>query len=163
MIKTKLIEGRVTMLAADLPEGASNVKVANHFDGLALTWDVETMKIGSIELPEGNWQPLGFLRDISEEKARKIASSTHFSGLRRYHKPGNILTVKEYYSTALKFIHSLIESEVQTVNPLGNKPYYSLSNYGASPDGFKKFESDIEAWLAAEAQTWKNIFLMIKM
>lgn len=68
---------KATLLVVEVPEGAHSVRVCKHIrDGIHyLLYDGGINTAYKEYLPDGNWQLIGRIPDITEEQAERIVSS----------------------------------------------------------------------------------------
>lgn len=129
ILQKQITTSKSTILViGGLPEDAENIRIDRYLryfsDGDA--W------IHGGGLPPGDWQPLGFLKDITEDVAKELVDS--FCGAASDYNTERICIVYNDYgkgatfSTALESLHSLIKSNCKLKNKYGDNPK-SLDEY----------------------------------
>ena len=158
MILTKIIStDKVEILViGGLPEEAVNVKIVKGENRNELFYwhNNATTFVRAIwdSVEDGNWQPVGFLKDISECEANRLM--------------GNETTCNNFYNgtftgidtTAKESLLSLIESEVKLKNKYGELNYDHLSGIYRSEKG----QADDYEWQAEQSDVFTNPFILIK-
>jgi hypothetical protein len=112
----------------------------------------------------GNWQPVGFLKDLNEDDAEKLVqkvsrqdSEDKYKNYReKYGVIDNWWSVS--FDTAKESLLSLIESEVKLKNKYGELNYDHLSGIYRSEKG----QADDEEWQTEQSEVFTNPFILIK-
>lgn len=150
LIKTE----KATILLLMLPEDAKYIDVRNG----VVYYDTDFKEGEFTLLPQGNWQPLGFTKEVGEEVAKEVVGRDK-RGFKYYWKDNGFVPrgFNSVFETALEAFHSLLQAnEVYLVNPYGKtKPYYDL-------DEATMYEYELEQWQQAQQNTG-NWYILKKL
>lgn len=154
MLKTKIIKtDKATLLVVELPEMVKYAVVTTfNRIGFYLPNGIISYEM----LPEGNWQLLGRLPEITEEQADQVVDEYTYN-------TGEIDGYYDYENGTqtdcpTESLNSLMyTNEVYFENPLGEKPVESEFYWG--------FLHDLEKWQEAQSKVWdkERTFLFIKV
>lgn len=157
-LKIKIIETpKALVLVVDMPTDAINAIV----DEGHLSVFHKSQHIFHHEIPQGNWQLLGKLSEITEEQWKGIVEDVEPASLGLfpdYNFKPNRLKAVSWCSSATESGLSLIESEVMLKNPLGDKEPEDIPDLGA----FTHYQRNKwKQWQAAEDQVFHNPHLFV--
>ena len=162
MILTKIITTpKVQILViGGLPEDASNPMIKLN----ALFWGEDQRTSFVRNMPNGKWQPIGFLKDLSEDEAKKLVENItrqdnenrYKNYLKKYGLRDNWWSIS--FNTAKESLLSLIESEVKLKNKYGEFPdkYNTGLSYGM------EYIGKVQEWEAEQETVFTNSFIIIK-
>lgn len=127
----------VTIAAVKVPDGAHNFDIVGSLLWFRHQEKGQLRKFSNLNIPEGNWQILGFSDQLREEQCAELF-------------PHSVLTkMHDLYRTVLdKFLEA---NGVYSKNPYGEKP--------VNKDFYWGYLSDLEQWQEAEANTGSWIIL----
>lgn len=112
---------KATILLLMLPEGASNIGTELKYlpdRTRILYWDGKNKWNSSFHI-DGNWQPLGFANEVSEEVAKEVVDNDKATGKMFT----NYLNKNWVLFTALPALHSLLQAnKVYLENLDGTEP-----------------------------------------
>lgn len=149
-----------------LPDGAGFIKVVN---GNNLSYDPNMDAAygswASITLPEGSWQLIGAVKDLTEQQAQSmIGNIPDWKALiyRNYTAPAKDYRdiVESSFDTALESFFSLMESlQVYSVNPI-EKPVFEAQFVGHMAQKDYSFLQKMKQWKEVEDRTGNWIVLI---
>lgn len=169
----KLTDGR-ELYISELPEGVYNVDIVGTSDNPILSLDHVIYGCNddgncyydAFSLPDGNWQLLGKLPDISEEQASTIVE--YFTTDEDFGKEVVFRDYleKTFHGTALESLDSLLEANgVLFENPLGEKPkQINASIGGLSHKRYEYNKKKLNDWEDAQEKVFdkERTFLFLK-
>lgn len=156
-MKTKTIStDKATLIVAELPEGSHSVRLCKHIrDGIHyLSYDGATNTAYKEFLPDGSWQLIGRLPDITEEQSSKVVPTM----------PIQKGKTKRYIA-AKEAMHSLLQAnEVYFENRLSEEPDISASSYTDMFTIAKQSRKHLQ-WELEQAKVWdkERTYLFIKV
>lgn len=145
----ELTTGVTDLSAVKLSDGATDIKTHRVAGRSDLIYKIDG-RFHYKSLPAGNWLPIGFLKDITEEQARKVMP-------RHYPESG----VPQKRNDLKRLIDLLQSKQVYTVNPHGEKPECYCTKPFTSKEERKACREKITQWQEAE-QRVGNWFLLRK-
>lgn len=174
MIKTKIIETSKAkiLVVGGLPEDTDKDSIENvrneilyYYTGVSPNHAGEEIKI-----PPGKWQPIGFLKDITEDVAKKLVESTE------YYDPHStpfapIPAYKGYLDNVYKWeatesLHSLIAANCQLRNKYGELPHhnkYIALGKKMPSDTWLPYKEHKVRWQEEQEKVFTNPYLLKKI
>lgn len=153
-MKTKEIKTSIsTILVVDLPEGTEVVST----DSTYISYNSKSL-FGQIKAPEGRWQHLRQLTDITEEQWREIVDTSGHPFYKDFTEGGfgAVCTASESGISLLKANGVILE------NPEGSRPECDC-NYTCGDADRYNCGMDHHLWQQAQEQVWSNPHIFIKI
>ena len=157
ILQKQIITSKSTILViGGLPEDAENIRIDRYLryfsDGGA--W------IHEGDLPPGDWQPLGFLKDITEDVAKGLVDKIS----RVDYIFMNYTDENEWCWCAIQSLNSLIEANCKLKNKYGNECPV-LIDYKDDPLGCASAVRyhRIGLWKQEQSKVFTNLFLLKKV
>lgn len=165
-MKTKTIKtDKAEVLVCELPEGIDDIDndvFVNNFGNHIRYWDKG--KDYLIDLPDGNWQLLGRLPDITEYKADQVVVKSNHTGLYAHYV--KYIPVNTYcYKESADSLYSLLRSnDIYFDNPFGKEPDSRNEFYRDALGITSNYWSDLLEWQEAQSKVWdkERTYLFIK-
>ena len=164
MIKTKTIktDKAEILVLGGLPEGANRFKFFND-QRPYLSYFVGAKTFREYVVYPGNWQPLGFLKDIAENVAKELVESTEYYD--PYSTPfGPIPAYKGYLDNVYKWratesLHSLIAVNCNMRNKYGEYP----TKWNTGLEYGMRYIGAVEEWEDEQEKVFTNPYLLKKI
>ncbi len=151
---------KATILLVELPLGSKNIRIDTNQAvipyGKEVNYEVPATKESygyeeteGFALPEGNWQLLGRLPDITEEQAEKIVPDGYHKHIRA--------DARWYWALLFDFLK---DNEVCFENPFGDEPKkHTVLNRGVVTT------IEWDKWQEAQSKVWdkERTYLFIKV